>query len=632
VSPPLQHNKDELSSSFIHAAAASAATAATTTTTVASADVTVTPHSSSHVGMTTTTTTTVGIFWDYQTVQVPYWYTSSIATVTDRIRNKVALFGRIVQQRLYYDARQPAPPIDLDPNGGFTFVDDSFDEKFIVDVLSFAHDHLKTAAAAASPTTATDTTSPPPPTTTTTTSTSTNHKVGVVLIASDGDYSCTLARLHDLGVFTIVIYKLSNNVQETVAFENANVVMSWEVDVLGGSPSNHHPPQLLVQTTTTTSDNYIPNPVPTVSGVVPPPPPSPPRVVVAGDSWNDGTENSSVPLLEQGLSIQMRNNFAALCESILGNQMPYYSDWASESQVIEAFDHLVGKKELLIVRGVCAWADQTGLIEWGRQHLTTPGFPVIKIKNRQYTTDDDFSTELYLRLTPYGLAVFQKLRDNTTSTTTTTTPTATDNMLDSTVSRLYQSSSSSSSSSRSSKRNHPEMSSGTTHKRVKTIIEDDRRTARNTTYNEVNIHISCLTPTMSNNSLLSYFGQFGQITKIYRSRKGLWARIQFFHPSAAQKVLVMMGPHIVDTMSVMYVTHSFFATMCFCVIAWDPFFFSFFLIVVLVLVCSYLQGETMDRQAAWLDDVSWFFCFAFFPAARYNSKSKCEECMSRYQH
>eukprot|EP00977_Amphora_coffeiformis_P013299 scaffold3426_cov145-Amphora_coffeaeformis.AAC.1 len=155
----------------------------------------------------------VAVFWDYENVRIPNWCPATMAA--EGIRNKVTKYGRIVEKRLYYDSRQPtetmAPRSDLDLSG-FTLVDcpsrnrkETLDKKLIVDVLCFAWERVSLGA-----------------------------KACVVLDTSDGDYSYALARLRDIGVFTVIIYK--PDIVAKVLIDNANVVMSWEFDVLGGIP------------------------------------------------------------------------------------------------------------------------------------------------------------------------------------------------------------------------------------------------------------------------------------------------------------------------------------------------------------------------------------------------------------
>ena len=157
----------------------------------------------------------VAVFWDFENVRLPAWCPATKAA--EEIRNKVAKYGRIVEKRLYYDSRQPtelsAPRSDLDLSG-FTLVDcpsrnrkETLDKKLIVDVLCFAWERASMGA-----------------------------KACVVLITSDGDYSYAMARLRDIGVFTVVIYR--PDVVAKVLIDNANVVMSWEFDVLGGPPAS----------------------------------------------------------------------------------------------------------------------------------------------------------------------------------------------------------------------------------------------------------------------------------------------------------------------------------------------------------------------------------------------------------
>ena len=131
-------------------------------------------------------TADIAVFWDFENVRIPNWCPATAAS--EGIRNKLSKYGRIVEKRLYYDSRQPAersaPRSDLDLSG-FTLVDcpsrgrkETLDKKLIVDVLCFAWERASMGA-----------------------------KACVVLITSDGDYSYALARLRDIGVFTIIIYR-----------------------------------------------------------------------------------------------------------------------------------------------------------------------------------------------------------------------------------------------------------------------------------------------------------------------------------------------------------------------------------------------------------------------------------------
>jgi hypothetical protein len=155
----------------------------------------------------------VAVFWDYENVQIPVW--CSGVKASDAIRSNVIPFGRIVDRKLYYDSsklsdRTNFARSELD-SSGFTLVDcpsrnskETLDKKLIVDVLFFAWERASRGA-----------------------------KACVVLITSDGDYSYTLARLRDIGVFTVIIFR--PDVVAKILIDNADVVMSWEYDVLGGN-------------------------------------------------------------------------------------------------------------------------------------------------------------------------------------------------------------------------------------------------------------------------------------------------------------------------------------------------------------------------------------------------------------
>jgi hypothetical protein len=305
----------------------------------------------------------IAIFWDYENVRIPAGCPAS--TATDGIRNKVAKYGRIVEKRLYYDSRQPtehsAPRAELDLSG-FTLVDcpsrnrkETLDKKLIVDMLCFAWERAFMGG-----------------------------KTCVVLITSDGDYSYAVARLRDIGVFTIIIYRPDNVAK--VLIDNANIVMSWEFDVLGGPPS-----QIEDEIST----------------------------VVTVESTTSATKSDSIE--DSGLkevvvkepTQQIREKFALFCNAVLNSQyrnvkegISVYSSWAAEAGAAATFYDKIGETDRNLYHNLRALGTQKGFVEWGRRNLSTSGRPIVRVKDRDDRADG-LSPEVYLRLTYSGLSILK---------------------------------------------------------------------------------------------------------------------------------------------------------------------------------------------------------------------------------
>ncbi|CAB9509305.1 Pfam:DUF88 [Seminavis robusta] len=321
-------------------------------------------------------TADVAIFWDFENVRIPAWCPTT--TASEGIRNKVAKYGRIVEKRLYYDSRQPteytAPRAELDLSG-FTLVDcptrnrkETLDKKLIVDVLCFAWERASRGA-----------------------------KACVVLITSDGDYSYALARLRDIGVFTVIIYR--PDIVAKVLIDNANVVMSWEYDVLGGPPQASEEDD---HETTGTQDK-VPSVVRKLTYYDP------------GSSADDGENQSSSsgPIVAKQPNVQTRGKFALFFSVVLDGQhrnvkegISVYSSWAEEANIASTFYSKVGEKDRDAYIHIRNMATRQNFVEWGRRNLTAIGKPVIKVKDRDEKAET-LSLETYLRLTYSGLAVLK---------------------------------------------------------------------------------------------------------------------------------------------------------------------------------------------------------------------------------
>ncbi|KAL7572294.1 hypothetical protein ACA910_017892 [Epithemia clementina (nom. ined.)] len=344
----------------------------------------------------------VAVFWDYENVRIPAWCPAT--TAAEGIRNKVAKYGRIVEKRLYFDSRQPteymAPRSDLDLSG-FTLVDcpsrnrkETLDKKLIVDVLCFAWERASNGA-----------------------------KACVVLITSDGDYSYALARLRDIGVFTVIIYR--PDIVAKVLIDNANVVMSWDFDVLGGPPQNQEDDeedQIYIadeSVKNTTAFDVVSTDCTSISSseiyksviVADEPTPIPSRLIASREEGGAQESTQTVQTTVRQPDPQTKGKFALLGSVILNAQhrnvqqgISVYSSWANEANVALVFYQKFGEKDKKIYQDIRALATAKGFVEWGRRNLLAPGKPVIKVKDRDFRTDD-LSPESYIRLTYAFLAV-----------------------------------------------------------------------------------------------------------------------------------------------------------------------------------------------------------------------------------
>ena len=312
----------------------------------------------------------VALFWDFENVRIPPWCPAT--TASEKIRDKIAKYGRVVEKRLYYDSRQTAesyaPRSDLDLSG-FTLVDcpsrnrkETLDKKLIVDVLCFAWERASLGA-----------------------------KACVVLITSDGDYSYALARLRDIGVFTVVVYR--PDIVAKVLIDNANVVMSWEFDVLGGPPRQ-------------SDEEDEPSMSETISEAT---------VLEQGKGNSDVTteDQPQHEILVKQPNVQTRGKFALFCSVVLNAQyrnihqgISVYSSWADESNVAATFYTKVGTKDRAGYLEIRTLATQKGFIEWGRRKVAVHDKPVVKVKDRK-ELPEGLSHETYLRLTYSGLAVLK---------------------------------------------------------------------------------------------------------------------------------------------------------------------------------------------------------------------------------
>ncbi|KAG7370594.1 NYN domain containing protein [Nitzschia inconspicua] len=362
------------------------------------------------------------------TVPVPNEHKGN--TATQGIRDKVAKYGRVVEKRIYYDSRQPTevsvPRAELD-SSGFTFVDcpsrnrkETLDKKIIVDIMCFAWERV-----------------------------STGSKACIVLITSDGDYSYALARLRDIGVFAVVMYRPVN--VSKVLINNANVVLSWESDVLGGPPTKDGnvssmkcsmkristlqqyqlpasinsdvlggPPtkggnESSMKRNTTLQQYQLPASINSVSVKLAHKPG--PRRDGATIESSKSTCNKIINKRQiQAIQIkqpnqQQRNqSILLLLNAVLDAQyrnvkkgISVFSTWASESGTASSFYKKMGDKNQKLYQTLRNLGTQKGYIEWGPRDMFVNGTPVVKVKKRTGKAKG----LSFLRLTYSGLAILK---------------------------------------------------------------------------------------------------------------------------------------------------------------------------------------------------------------------------------
>uniref|UniRef100_A0A7S3L8A5 Meiosis regulator and mRNA stability factor 1 n=1 Tax=Amphora coffeiformis TaxID=265554 RepID=A0A7S3L8A5_9STRA len=486
----------------------------------------------------------VAVFWDYENVRIPNWCPATMAA--EGIRNKVTKYGRIVEKRLYYDSRQPtetmAPRSDLDLSG-FTLVDcpsrnrkETLDKKLIVDVLCFAWERVSLGA-----------------------------KACVVLDTSDGDYSYALARLRDIGVFTVIIYK--PDIVAKVLIDNANVVMSWEFDVLGGIPlsqeedsvealemeSNKNseaqteekegaangPPtekpnsgklgllsKKLIAMATSSSPTSEPKPTPQTDEKEaaengPPTEKLDPGELGPLSEKLIAMATTSSPTSEPKPTPQTRSKFALLCSVVLNAQqrnvkegISVYSSWADEGNVASTFYIKVGEKDRQSYIDLRTLATQRGFVEWGRRNLAVAGKPVIKVVGRDDRPANS-SSESYLRLTYSGLSVVNPSIESKEVEWKLVIP------------NKYK--------------NKKERSDAST--------TSDDQASRNGKINAVShgrLFVGGLAWQTTEDSMRSYFRQFGPLKQVVVMAGRGYGFLCYQNPEDAKRCLAIAGNHIVD--------------------------------------------------------------------------------------
>mmetsp|Transcript_15099 Transcript_15099/g.23391 ORF Transcript_15099/g.23391 Transcript_15099/m.23391 type:complete len:460 (+) Transcript_15099:78-1457(+) len=423
-------------------------------------------------------TADIAVFWDFENVRIPNWCPATAAS--ECIRNKVSKYGRIVEKRLYYDSRQPAersaPRSDLDLSG-FTLVDcpsrgrkETLDKKLIVDVLCFAWERASMGA-----------------------------KACVVLITSDGDYSYALARLRDIGVFTIIIYR--PDIVAKVLIDNANVVYSWEYDVLGGPPTSQDDEDSY-EPARDGNDSYSYGCGECDEG----------HAVDGLDEFGDSSALTSTDA--QPPSPYVQGKFALFCSVVLNAQhrnikegISVYSSWAGEANVAAIFYEKIGEKDRDAYHEIRSLAFDKGFIEWGRRNLIVPGKPVIKVKDRDVRREE-LSPESYVRLSHAGVVV---VKPGITS-------------------------------------KESDWISVTSKKRTALRKDNDDESAPSFSHNG-QLFVGGLAWETTEDSLRSYFRQFGPIRHVAVKGGRGFAFVRFRNPIDAETAL-LRGQHLVDDKSI----------------------------------------------------------------------------------
>lgn len=315
------------------------------------------------------------VFWDYENVRIPEWCPPG--KISDGIREAVLPYGRIVERRLYYDPSKPSeqylPRSHLDLSG-FTLVDcpsrnnkETLDKKLIVDILFFAWERASRGA-----------------------------KACVVLITSDGDFSYTLARLQDIGVFTIIIFR--PDVVAKVLIDNANVVLNWEHDVLGNR-GNHHTGAFVASPSVLPSffvERYR---------------------ALSTSSDIESTGKNCDKKGSGGLALQKKTkpskNLVLFLTCVLVNQQrrltaggSLHQTWGVEGSIASEF-YNQSSKDKERYHNARMEAIKRDLVECGRRNLEDLNKMIVKCEVDERSTGQ--SLETYLRLTPSGFAMTKYL-------------------------------------------------------------------------------------------------------------------------------------------------------------------------------------------------------------------------------
>ena len=386
----------------------------------------------------------IGVFWDYENVQVPSNRKGSEAS--NAIRAELQSRGRIVQRQLYYDSGKQQlkssvkSSLDL---SGFSLVDcptrgrkETLDKKLIVDLMHFAWGRSQ----------ATD-----------------GRRSCVVLISSDGDYAYVLSRLRDMGTHTIVMFGKCATLAEDL-LDACDEALSFFTDVL--------PPHSLVSSASPEQRPLLRPSAPLAVSF--PPPQLPPEVTLSptedatsvagqlspqcfqpvdvsspsrnedeaptsqiqhvdlgassGATMRDGEDEPDSESEEQSVANAGQGGYTVLLNCISTVQRSrvdpqasadaWISEWAVDSQVAHRFYERRGRDKDRY-QADRESAKQGKYIQYGRRCTvgeTSPGGSSIEVMSSMERPSDSYSKELYLRLTERGRALLGYGATTTSST------------------------------------------------------------------------------------------------------------------------------------------------------------------------------------------------------------------------
>ena len=320
----------------------------------------------------------VGVFWDFENVRIPSGFDATFAA--NKIRDAVLRYGRIVEQRLYFDSRKASEKgtdrVNLDLSG-FTLVDcptrgskEAVDKKLIVDLMRFAYQHER-------------------------------HRIKcyAVLITSDGDYCYSLSCVRQLGIKTVVIYG-ENTHTAGALIDNTDIALTWRYEVLGdGSDLASDESDLALGTLSLAE----------VEGDDACAPCDRADAGKGGATMGDTLDDDS--RFENAIDDALDGRHLLLCNVLKRLQMSRAQSWIHDMQVAAIFHQKRGSRQgnvadKLFYKEARDSAMHGRFIDIGRRRLATG---VIENVTAQGHGQDmqALSLEIFLRLTPEGLGQLQ---------------------------------------------------------------------------------------------------------------------------------------------------------------------------------------------------------------------------------
>mmetsp|Transcript_39063 Transcript_39063/g.129307 ORF Transcript_39063/g.129307 Transcript_39063/m.129307 type:complete len:407 (+) Transcript_39063:126-1346(+) len=313
----------------------------------------------------------VGVFWDFENVRIPKGFDPMCAG--KMICDAVIQYGRIVEQRLYFDSRKPSEMgtdrLNLD-HSGFTLVDcpargtkEAIDKKLIVDLMAFAHQRDRN-----------------------------NVKCVAVLITSDGDYCYAVSRVRQLGVGTVVIFGSEAHTAGAL-ISNSDVALSWRFDVLHESEADVSEPEI---------NEVLQEPnVDSIENASPPP-----------DDESPGEAPTDADLVSSSINDALDGRHLLLCNEL--RRLQRGANWVQDQYVARRVHQKRGAQPPLsdsqraYYRESRDSAVRGRFVEAGRRHLATGSIQsVVSISTSTPIAEGFSKSEIYLRLTRQGLEQLQ---------------------------------------------------------------------------------------------------------------------------------------------------------------------------------------------------------------------------------